>query len=169
MAGAHEHAAFNGLQGEDVAGLHQIVGLCFRGHGGLHGARAVGRRNAGGHTLRGLDRYRERRAFFVTVSHDHGREFELFAALAREREADQAATVARHEVDGFRRHVVGGEHQVALVFTVFLVDEDHDATGAHVGDDVFHQGDGDRRQSFGGVHAEGSLGWVPEALSMRST
>jgi hypothetical protein len=32
--------------------------------------------------------------------------------------------------------MLGGEHEVAFVFAVFLVDEDHHAAGTHVGDDV---------------------------------
>ena len=40
---AHEHAAFDRLQREDVAGLHQVVRACVGGHRGLHGA-ARGRR-----------------------------------------------------------------------------------------------------------------------------
>ena len=62
--------------------------------------------------------------------------------LARQRQADQAAAEARHEVDGFGRDVVGGQHEVAFVLAVFLVDQDHHAAGAHVGDDVFDRRDG---------------------------
>jgi hypothetical protein len=48
VAGAHEHAAILRLQGEDVAGLHQVGRCGVACHGGLHGACAVGGGDAGG-------------------------------------------------------------------------------------------------------------------------
>ena len=62
------------------------------------------------------------------------------AAFARQRQADQATAEAGHEVDGFGRHVVGGEHQVAFVFAVFLVNQNDHAAGAHLGHDIFDWG-----------------------------
>ncbi len=53
------------------------------------------------------------------------RQVEQPAAFLRERQADQAAAVARHEVDRFGRDEIGGDDEVALVFAVFFVDEDH--------------------------------------------
>lgn len=35
------------------------------------------------------------------------------------------APVGRHESDRFRGHVGGGQHEVALVFTVLIVGDDH--------------------------------------------
>ncbi len=135
---AHQHAAVYCLQRENVAGLHQIVRPCARGDGSLHRARAVRRRNAGAHTLRRLYRYRECRAFFVAVARHHGRQLQVFAVLARQRQADQAAAKACHEVDGLRRHVVGRQHQVALVLAVFFVHQNHHAPSAQLGHDVGH-------------------------------
>ncbi len=74
-----------------------------------------------------------------------GGRLQVLAAVARERQADQAAAEAGHEVDRLGRDVVGGEHQVAFVLAVFLVDQDDHAAGAHVGDDVFDRRDGHRR------------------------
>ena len=70
------------------------------------------------------------------VARRHGRQVQALAALARERQADQAAAEARHEVDRLGRDVFGGEHQVAFVLAVFLVDEDHHAAGAQFGDEL---------------------------------
>ena len=50
--------------------------------------------------------------------------------LARQRQADQAAAEARHEVDGLGRDMVGGDDQVALVLAVLVVDEDDHAAAA---------------------------------------
>ena len=41
VAGAHQHAAVNGLQGEDVARLHQVVGPGVGRHSGFHRAGTV--------------------------------------------------------------------------------------------------------------------------------
>ena len=107
--------------------------------------------------------------FLVAVARHHRRQLELFTALARERQADQATAETGHEVDGFGRDVVRRQHQVTFVFAVFFIDQDHDAAGAHVGHDVFDRGNGHRGQGCRGVHAV-SLGSVGQAaLSMRST
>ena len=45
-------------------------------------------------------------------------------------QADQAAAVLRHEVDGFGRDLFGGHGEVAFVFAVFVVDDDDHASGA---------------------------------------
>ena len=66
----------------------------------------------------------------TTVTHRHRRQLQVFTTFARQREANQAATELGHEIDGFGRHVVGREHQIAFVFAVFLVhQDDHAASG----------------------------------------
>jgi len=136
VAGAHQHAAVLGLQREDVARLHQVARLGVLGHRDLHGAGAVGGRDAGGHAGGRLDRDGERGAVLGAVACGHGRQLQLLAALARERQADQPAAVLGHEVDRFGRDMVRGEDQVAFVFTVFFVDEDDHPPGGELGDDL---------------------------------
>ena len=75
------------------------------------------------------------------VARRHRRQLQALAALARQRQADQAAAEARHEVDRLGRDVVGGEHQVALVLAVFLVDQDDHAAGGQLGDELGNRGD----------------------------
>ena len=79
---------------------------------------------------------------WARVAAGHGVQLQALAAFARERQADQAARMAGHEVDGLGRDVVGGEHEVAFVFTVFLVDQDHHAAGGELGDELGDGGDG---------------------------
>ncbi len=74
--------------------------------------------------------------------------------LGGQRQADQAAPVLGHEVDGFRRDEVGRQDQVAFIFAVFLVNEDDHAAGANVGNDVFGTGDS---HGWGNVREYG--GW----------
>ena len=45
-----------------------------------------------------------------------------------EREADEAAPVRGHEVDGLGRDLLGGDAEVALVLAVLVVDEDDHLT-----------------------------------------
>ena len=55
----------------------------------------------------------------------HQRQVELVAALLGQRQADQAAAVAGHEVDRLGGHLLGRDRQVALVLAVLVVDHDH--------------------------------------------
>ena len=142
---AHEHAAVLGDQRKDVAGLHDVVGRCVGPRGDLHGARAVGRGDAGGDALGGLDRDREIGAVDRAVVGGHRRQPQALGVRRGDRHADQPAPVLREEVDLLGRDEVGGEHEVALVLAVFLVDEDHHPARLEVGDDL-----GRRAQGHGG-------------------
>ena len=66
---------------------------------------------------------------------------QLVGALARQRQADQAAAVLGHEVDGVGRRHLRGNDEVALVLAVLGVDQDDHAAVAQVLDDLV-----DRRQ-----------------------
>ena len=141
VAGAHQHAAGHRAHREDVAGLHQVGRLGVARHRNLDGAGAVGGRDAGLDALGGLDRLGEIGAVSRAVAGGHQRQVQLAAALFGQRQADQAAPVRDHEVDGFGRDELGGHDQVALVLAVFLIDQDDDAAGAQLGDDLGDRGD----------------------------
>jgi len=68
----------------------------------------------------------------------HHRQLEALHLLLGEREADQAAPVLCHEVDRVGGHLLGGEHQVALVLTILVVDEDHHLAMPDVVDGSLH-------------------------------
>ena len=142
VAGAREHAA--GLRGqrENVAGLDQIARFRIGADGGLNRARAVVRGNAGGDAFGRFDRHGEIGVVARTVVADHRRQAQLFAALARQRQADQSPRLARHEVDVFGPHFFGGHDEVAFVLAVFVVDDDDHAAGADFVDDF-----ADRREA----------------------
>ena len=57
----------------------------------------------------------------------------MVGALLGQREADEAAPEAGHEVDGFGRDVLGRQRQVALVLAIFVVDHHNHAAGADFG------------------------------------
>src|SRR5262249_55756241 len=78
---------------------------------------------AGGHAAARVHGDSERRAHGRGVLGHHHPELELVQALAGHRHADQAPPVGRHEVHAFRRDLVGGHDQIALVFTILVVDD----------------------------------------------
>src|SRR5207237_172573 len=58
------------------------------------------------------------------------------------RHAHQAAAVLGEEVDLVGRDELGAEHQVALVLAILVVDQDDDAAGADLRDDLGNRADG---------------------------
>ena len=82
------------------------------------------------------------------IDRRHQREMEFVAAFFGEREADQAAAVLGHEIDGFGSDFFGGHSEVAFVFAVFVVDEDDHAALADFFDGFFDGGE----NGFSGGH-----------------
>ncbi|OIQ64446.1 hypothetical protein GALL_540040 [mine drainage metagenome] len=142
MAGAHQHTAFGGHERKDVARLNDVAGLGVARHCRLHRARAIGGGNAGCHAFGSFDGRSERGAVRRAVVLHHMPQAELGAALSGEGQADQPACMGGHEVDRLRGDMLGGEHQVALVLAVFLIDQDDHAPGLELGDDVGNWGQG---------------------------
>ena len=141
VAGADQHAALARDQREDVAGRDDVVVVLGGVDGGGDGAGAVVRGDAGGDALARLDRDGEGRAVARLVLARHVLEPQLVGALLGERQADQAAAVLGHEVDGVGRRHLRGDDEVALVLAVLGVDQDDHAAVAQVLDDLV-----DRRQ-----------------------
>ncbi len=140
MSGADQHAALARHEREHVAGRDDIGGAlrCVDRRG--DGARPVGRRDAGGDAVARFDRLGEGGAVARTVATDHRFELELGGAGAGERQANQAATVARHEVDRVGRRHLRGNDEVALVLALLCVDEHDHAAVAHVFQDLGDRG-----------------------------
>ncbi len=66
----------------------------------------------------------------------------MVEALLGHGEADQAASMLGHEVDGFGRDLLGGERDVAFVLAVLVVDDDDHAAGADLLDGSGNVGKG---------------------------
>ena len=142
LAGAHQHAALARAQREDVAGTGEIGGGGFGIDGGADGVGAVGGGDAGGDAFAGFDGLSEGGAEARGVLLRHGEEAQVVGALFGEGQADEAAAVAGHEVDGFGRDVLGGQGQVAFVLAVLVIDHDHHAAGADLGEGAGDVGEG---------------------------
>ena len=63
---------------------------------------------------------------------------QVVAALLSEWEADEAAAVLGHEIDGFGSDFLGGHGEVAFVFAVLIVDQDHHAALANFFDSFLY-------------------------------
>ena len=145
LSGANEHAAAAGAEGEDVSGTGEVVGRGIRVDGDLDGVGAVVGGDAGGDALAGLDGFSKRGAEAGGVLLGHGTEAEVVGALLGESEADEAASVAGHEVDGLGGDELGGEGEVTFVFAVFIVDDDDHASGTNLLEGSGNVGKGGRR------------------------
>ena len=146
MAGADQDAAGPRDQRKDMARGNDRFGIV----GGIDrhrdGARAVGGADPGRNPLLGLDRHREGGLVAAAVGPRHRLEPELVGAVLAEREADEAAPVARHEIDRVRGRHLGRNDEVALILAALVVDEDEHAAVARLVDDRFGPD-----QHFGGA------------------
>jgi hypothetical protein len=141
---APQHPALARAQRKHVAGTHEIGGLCVVRDGGADRRGAVRRGDARGDAFAGLDGDREGRAEprgVLPVGH-HQRQMQALQLLLGEREADEAAPVRRHEVDGLGRDLLRRDAEVALVLAVRVVDEDHHLAGPDILERRLHRGDG---------------------------
>src|ERR1039458_2676730 len=133
LAGADEDSAAAGAEREDVAGPDEVGG----GGAGIDrdadGAGAVGGGDAGGDALASLDGFSEGGAEAGGVLLRHGWQAQVVGALLCEGEADEAAAIAGHEVDGLGGDVLGGQSEIALVLAVLVVNHDDHATGLAFG------------------------------------
>src|SRR5215469_3897189 len=140
LARPTQHAAVPGAQGEDVSGAHEVLGFRVVRDRALDRGGTVRGRDPCRDPLPGLDRHGEGGAIggvVVVVRHHHA-EAELAQPLLGQREADEPAPEACHEVDGFGARELGGHAQVALVLTVLVVDQDHHAARGDLGDRHLH-------------------------------
>ena len=156
LAGADQDAAAARAQREDVAGTGEVGRGGAGIDGGADGAGAVGGRDAGGDALASFDGLSERGAEARGVLLRHGEEAQIVGALLSEGEADEAAAVAGHEVDGLGGDVLGGQGKVALVLAVLVIDHDHHAAGPDFGEGAGDVGEG-RLGSAGRLGHDASL------------
>ncbi len=108
----------------------------------LNGAGAIVGGDAGGHSLARVDRFAECGAVLRRVLGAHGADAEVSEALLGHGEADQAASILGHEVDGFGRDLFGGEGDVAFILAVFIVNDHDHAAGADLLDSCGDVGEG---------------------------
>ena len=109
VARADQHAAAPRAQREDVAGRDEVVGAGVARDGDADGLGPLARRDAGRDPVPRVDADRERgvrAASGCRPSSSAGPSWR--DALLGQRQADEAAPVARHEVDRLGRDQIGG-------------------------------------------------------------
>ena len=120
------------ISGKTWPGRDDVVEVLGGVDGGGDGAGAVVGGDAGGDALARLDGDGEGRAVARLVLARHVLEAELARALLGQRQADEAAAVLGHEVDGVGRGHLRGDDEVALVFAVLGVHQDDHAAVAQI-------------------------------------
>ena len=124
---ASQHAAILGPQRKHMTRLIEIVRRRFRVRDRQDGRRAIVRADPGRHSARRIDRNSEIGPMRFAVLRHHSLQAELLGALVRDRHANQAASVRRHEIDRFRRHFFRCHDQIAFVLAIGIVGHDHHA------------------------------------------
>jgi hypothetical protein len=64
-------------------------------------------------------------------------QLQLFHPFRRQRQANQAASMFSHEVDGLRRDLPGRHHEIAFVLPILIIDEDDELPFFDILDCVF--------------------------------
>ena len=150
VAGTLQHTALARAQRKHVAGSRERLITHFRVGERANRERAVGSGDSRARALEQVDRHGERRAVALGVVVDHHRQSQFVAAVAGERCHDHARRVADDERELLGGHVLRRHDQVALVLTVFVVDEHHHLAAADRCDHVV-----DRCERIGAVRAAG--------------
>ena len=137
MAGADQHAARLGDQREDMPGRNQRVRPVRRIDRDRDGPRPVGGADPGRNAFLRLDRDGEGGFVAAAVVVGHRLQAERVGPILGQREADQPAPVARHEVDRVGRRHLRRDDEIALILAVVVVDQDEHAAVARLVDDRF--------------------------------
>ena len=153
VTGAPQHAARDRAQREHVPRPHEVGAHGLRPRQRAQRLRAVERRRAGRRAALRVHGFRERRAELGRVVGNEQLEAEVVRDLRRHRRAQDAAAVLDREVHHLGRGVLGGEHDVALVLPVGVVDDDDHAPGAHAAERLL---DREQRRARCGASARGT-------------
>ena len=92
------------------------------------GAGAIESAGAGGDAEACVELLRERRGRPIADGAGSHVEVQSVADFAFHRQAEDAATVADHEIDGFRRGELGSDDEIAFVLAILIIDEHDDAS-----------------------------------------
>ena len=152
VSGAAQHPAGPRDEREDVAGAAEVGRFRRVVHQGGDGGGAVEGADAGGvaHVIHADG---EGRAVRVGAAAHHGRQVQCAGAVRREGHADQAASLARHEVHPLGRRRGGGHQEVALVLAVLVVYQNHGPPGAQFRQQLGDGGQGHTVTSCSGVQS----------------
>src|SRR6516164_4228400 len=107
---------------------HQIVRRALLVNSHVNRTRSIKRGGTGGDSRTGIDVRREGRCLGTYVVTRHRFQVKTVADRRRHRQAHQAASVMKHEVNGFRRNLLRRYDKVSFVLAKLIVHEhDHPA------------------------------------------
>src|SRR2546426_1384361 len=140
LADALQHTAATRPERKDVTGPPQIARYRRGIDRDANRRGPVGSRNPGrdAEPRCGIDADRKRRFVRFVVVLGHLRQPEGLATLGRQRHADEAARVRRHEVDHLGRHLFGRADQIPLVLAPLVIGYDDELAGSNIRDRLFY-------------------------------
>ncbi len=113
---------------------------------------AVASGDTGGYTFFCFDACGEGRSEAGGILLGHGPKMQMVGAILSQREADEAASKFRHEIDGLGRYEIRSKGEIALVLAIFVVYH-HDHAPAREFIQRFRDSDKGRRHSCSILHA----------------
>ena len=139
MSRTAQHALVAGTQGVDMSWTAQIGGFRLGiGQRTDRGGAVVDRDARGAVVAQQVDRHGERRAQQRGVVLLHHVETQFGTAFLRQRGAQYAAALLEHEIHDFGGDLLRGDDEIALVFAVLVVDDDHRFAVAEVFDNLLY-------------------------------
>ena len=147
VSGADENSAVARLKRENMPRRNDSIGRRVVVNRRRDRGRAVVRGNAGADSLARLNGNREGGLVARDIVVRHRRQSETAHLAALKREADETASVSRHEIDALGAAHLRGNDEVGFVLAVFVVKEDDEASVAD-----FLENLGDRRDGDGVRH-----------------
>lgn len=141
LTGAHQDAAASGAQRKDVAGADDVAGGGLGVNRRFNGSGAVSRRDAGADAGAGFNADGETGAVRRLIVGHHHRQAQLINNIRAHGQANQAAAVGGHKVDGLRGHHLCRHAEIALVFAVLVVNQNDHLSGFDVLHYLFYRTD----------------------------
>ena len=137
LPGADQSASITSSKRIDVTWTDEIVGSGIGIGEQLDRLRPIAGTDAGSHAVSRvtIDADGERGLAKAGVVRSLRLQFEPFTGLHVERHAEISRSDAGQEIDHLGSGEFGGNHEVALVFTILVIDENDDAAVADVFDD----------------------------------
>ena len=127
VAGSAQNPSLFGSQGKEMARGHKIALFSPGIDKGLHSCRPIEGRDSGGGGSPGIHRYGKSGLHGLGILKGHQGQLQLIQPLSNHGDADQAPSMADHEVYGLRRRLFCRQDQVALVLPIFIVQDNDKA------------------------------------------
>src|ERR1700690_78504 len=134
LPGAHQHSTFAGAQRKNVSWSRQVRGPRRRIDRNLYRVAAVIGGNPCRQTFASVNRFAKRCAVLRRVLGRHVADPQMVEPLFGHGQADQAAPVLGHKVDGLGRDAFGGQREVAFILAIFVVNDHNHPPLANLAD-----------------------------------